>query len=78
MLQNHITISLHTNMSFPNPYSCAMISAEISPAVVSPTDDVASGFEAGAMICTLMTSAAADTDAFRDGGRAIGSFADMS
>ena len=38
-----------------------------------------SGPGPGAMICTLMTSAAAaDTDAFRDGGRAIGSFADMS
>ena len=63
-----------------------MISAEISPAaVVTPatTDDAASGFEAGggAMICTLMTSAAADTDALRDraaGRAATGSFADKS
>ena len=57
-----------------------MISAEISPVAVD--DAAASGFEAGggAMICTLMTSAA-DTDALRDraaGRAATGSFADKS
>ena len=42
-------------------HSCAMTSAEMSPAVPPPPPP-----GAGAMICTLMTSADADTDADAD------------
>ena len=58
-------------------HSCAITSAEISPAAVPPppTAAGAAASEPGVMICTLMTSAAAVTDALGVWG--VGSFAEI-